>query len=88
MDLPSRAIREIGFRLNARNIGDIVVEVCCEECVTLETLYFKSEIKNALDFTNFLLDDKTPKNKPIVEQEMYRQMYNNLMEMKVSKEQK
>tara|TARA_R110000824_G_scaffold8450_2_gene38454 strand:+ start:13033 stop:13428 length:396 start_codon:yes stop_codon:yes gene_type:complete len=80
--------RTIGYKLNARNIGDIVVEACCDTCLVLDTFYFKSEIKNSFDFANIILGERVPENEPIIEQEMFKQQYNNLIEAFVSKEQK
>jgi len=77
---PLRSIRSFGLKLNSRNIGDLFVELCCYDCKALNTLYFRSEVKGINDFIS-LLTDKCPVQKPVIEEEMYAQRYNNLIEL-------
>lgn len=79
--LPLRSIRSFGVKFNARNIGDICVEFCCDQCMIMDTLYFKSEIKNLSEIKDLLSEIRAPEGKPIVESEMYKMMYNNLFEL-------
>jgi ribosomal protein S27E len=76
---PLRSIRSFGVKLNSRNIGDFFVEICCYDCKVSNTMYFRSEIKNIEDVIDLLVR-KEPISKPIIEEEMYAQKYNNLIE--------
>ena len=79
-----RSIRTFGVKLNSRNIGDFFVEICCHECKASNTLYFRSEIKSINDIIE-LLTKKEPSCKPVIEEEMYAQRYNNLIEWGLTK---
>lgn len=76
---PLRSIRSFGLKLNSRNIGDLFVDLCCYECKSLNTLYFRSETKNIGEVIK-ILTEKTPATTPLIEEEMYAQRYNNLLE--------
>ena len=81
--LPWRSIRTVGFKLNSRNVGDVVVEFCCDNCHAMNTMYFKQEIENVSDFLLLLKGEKTPKSMPLIEENMYLAKYNNLVEKMV-----
>ena len=78
--LPLRSIRSFGVKFNTRNLGDIVVEVLCDKCAIMDTLYFRKEVSCISEFIEFLAGKKQPKSKPILEEDMFRQQYNNVME--------
>ena len=78
--LPLNSIREFGVKLNARNIGDLYVQVCCVDCRKMDTLYFRSEIDKVTDFIKFLDGSKAPINLPILEEDMYKMQYSNLVD--------
>lgn len=78
--LDLRSIREFGLKLNTRNIGDIFVQVCCEECGKMDTLYFKSEANTITEFINIINGNNSPKSVPMLEDNMYKENYNNLLE--------
>jgi len=73
-------IRNIGVCLNARNFGEISVEYHCEKCGLMDTVYYRESLKDVHDFTDYVNNDKSPSSKPIVEEEMYKLGYNNLVE--------
>jgi|SaaInlV_165m_DNA_1040744.scaffolds.fasta_scaffold17943_3 hypothetical protein len=74
-------LRQITFCLNARNIGDICVEMHCVLCGIMDTVYFRSEVENSiLEFCDLLNGEKNPSSEPILEEEMYKLGYNNLIE--------
>ncbi len=85
--LPWRSIRTVGFKLNARNVGDVVVEFCCDNCHRMNTLYFRQEIENISDFLALMSGKTTPKNEPLIEENMYLAKYNNLVEKMVLRSQ-
>jgi len=92
-DIPLRSIRNIQLCLNTRNFGDIAIEVLCDDCSKMDTLYFREKCKHISDFVNVLLsyddgkrENISPKSAPILEEEMYKIQYNNVME-KMIKEQ-
>lgn len=78
--LPLNSIREFGVKLNSRNLCDIFVVVCCKDCLKMDTIYFKQEINNIPDFIGFLNGTKTTASPPVIEEEMYKLHYNNLIE--------
>jgi len=82
--LPLSSIREIGLKFNTRNIGDIVVEIMCNDCRKLETLYFTKAVDNVKGFQDALGGQK-PSAQPITEDEMYKQKYNNVLEKMANK---
>jgi len=83
--LSKRSIRNICMLFNARNIGDIAVEFCCEDCSRMDTMYFRKAVNNTKEFAH-LVDWKcygnTPEGDPIIEEKMYKMQYNNLVEKK------
>jgi len=80
IELPSRSIRNVRLCLNARNFGDIAVEVFCNECKKMDTLYFRTEVKNVHDFWDFLRGGLDPKKDPVLEEKMFSLGYNNVFE--------
>jgi len=84
--LPLRSIRTIGLKFNTRNMGDLVVEIVCYSCSKGDTLYFRKEIDHIEDFCELLVGNKKPKNNPVIEENMYRMMYNNVVEKKAEVE--
>lgn len=79
-ELPIRSIRSIGLKFNSRNIGDIFIEILCEHCEKMDTIYFREDVYDIADFISFLKNEKKPNNLPIIEEEMYKIKYNNLVE--------
>jgi hypothetical protein len=79
-DLPLRSIRSVAMRFNTRNLGDITLEVFCVHCLKMDTLYFKSEVSNITEFIEILRGNKEIKSQPILEEEMYKKGYNNVIE--------
>lgn len=79
-DLPLRSIRNVGLKLNTRNIGDVFVEVFCEDCELMDTMYFRSEVASMKDFLLLLSGKTSPEHFPVIEEEMYKMKYNNLLE--------
>ena len=75
-----RNIREISLKLNARNIGDICIEFTCDKCKIMDTVYFRENIQCMSDFVGEILDVHEWKmSEPILEEEMYKLNYNNLL---------
>jgi len=90
-ELPLRSIRNVQLCLNTRNFGDIAIEVLCDECSKMDTLYFREGCEHISDFTQKLacfepgrvsdgLEPREAKSKPVLEKEMYDMKYNNVME--------
>ena len=78
--LMSSELRVIGMRLNARNIGDISVEFCCLGCSVMDTLYYRNACANTSEFIKIMNNEMALDTKPVVEAEMYKLSYNNLIE--------
>lgn len=79
-----RSIRRLSLCLNARNIGDVAVEFSCDNCSTMDTLYYREGIKDIHDYADFLRDDSSPIPSPNVEEKMFKLQYNNLLERMIS----
>ena len=78
--LPLRSIRGVTMKFNARNIGDLGVEVFCDKCSLMDTVYFRKEFKGMDDVVSILTGKKEPLSQPIIEENMYKMQYNNLVE--------
>jgi len=89
-DLSLISIRNIQLCLNTRNFGDIAIEVLCNDCNKMDTLYFRKGAENISDFINHLMfwdnNDNNPKPDPIIEEEMYKMQYNNVVEEMVNRQ--
>ena len=84
-ELEPRAVRSISMMFNARNIGDIAVEFCCDKCKKMDTMYFRKCVDNLEDFS-FMVSPSykhspQPTNGPLTEEKMYALQYNNLVEI-------
>jgi hypothetical protein len=74
-----RGIRNIRLCLNTRNLGDLSIEVLCEKCMKLDTVYYRERLSNITAFVSLLTNSK-PKSEPILEENMYKMQYNNAVE--------
>jgi hypothetical protein len=79
-DMPLRSIRSIALKLNARNLGDIAVEVFCPHCSKMDTVYFRKAADCVDAFFSLLTGGYAPLTEPIIEEEMYKLQYNNVVE--------
>ena len=75
------SVRCIGIKLNTRNIGDIFMEVCCDKCRQMNTLYYRRAAPNIKAFVDLLENKSSVSGNGIIEEEMYKQNYNNLLEL-------
>jgi hypothetical protein len=80
---PLRSIRSFTVKFNTRNMGDLVIEICCVDCEKLDTIYFRKEVDKITDVIPFLTGEKEPKSEPLLEEEMYKQKDNNVVEKMV-----
>jgi hypothetical protein len=78
--LDMSSIRNIGSRFNARNIGDVSVEIYCNECGVMDSVYFRKQFTDIKGYIELLDGTREPDCEPVVEQKMYKQQYNNLVE--------
>jgi len=79
--LSKRSIRSIQMLFNARNIGDIAMEFCCDDCKKMDTLYFRNAAATTYEFCHAVNPDSNISlDKPILEKDMYDLKYNNLIE--------
>ena len=79
--LPKRSVRKIQFCFNTRNFGEIAVEVFCDECRKMDTLYFRTKTNNLCDFVSCLNNKEAPSGEVLIEEEMFKANYNNIMEL-------
>lgn len=84
--LPLRSIRSFGVKLNTRNKGDIFLEVLCEKCGIMNIVYFRKQINKFTDLTNFITGNTKPSCDPVLEEDMYKLQYNNILEEMTSGE--
>ena len=83
-----RAIRSIALNYNARNMGDVTVEFCCDKCKKMDTLYYRKAAETLKDFINIIDPEKNVDVKfkePLIEDKMYKEQYNNLIERLIQK---
>lgn len=85
-ELPMRSIRSITIKFNTRNMGDLAVEILCDKCQKMDTVYFRREIDSVADVIPLLTGEKNPKNKPILEEDMYKENSNNVLNKMSAKE--
>jgi len=78
-ELPIRSIRSITMKFNTRNMGDLAVEVICDKCQKMDTVYFRQEIETVADIIPLLTGERKPKNRPMIEEDMYKTNYNNVL---------
>ena len=83
-NLNNRSIRCISLKLNTRNLGDIAVEIICDDCSKMDTVYFRKQCNNIEDFCVCLKEPENEIKEPVLEEDMYKLQYNNLLE-KMSK---
>jgi len=83
-ELPLRSIRSFGLKFNTRNKGDLFIEFLCEDCGLMDTVYFRKQIKEVSDLNEFISGEKVPDCKPVLEEDMYKLQYNNVVEEKAS----
>ena len=85
-ELPLRSIRSFGFKLHTRNKGDLFLEVLCEKCGIMDTVYFRNQIDKVTDLIDFTTGAKSPSCEPVLEEAMYKLQYNNVLEQIASGE--
>ena len=78
--LPLRSIRSVGLKFNTRNIGDVVVEVLCDRCKLMDTVYFRNGASCLSEFIALLKGETIPKTKPVLEEDMFKLQSNNAVE--------
>jgi hypothetical protein len=77
----TNGIRGIALCLNARNIGDIAIEFLCGSCGIMNTVYHRKAVTTDInEFAECVKGNKKLDTEPVVEEEMYKLGYNNLME--------
>lgn len=81
-EIPLRSVRSIQICFNARNFGDIAIEVFCDDCSKIDTLYYRECCDSIPNFVE-LLHDKKAESEAVSEREMYKMGYNNVMERMV-----
>ena len=86
-ELPLRSIYSIGIKLNTRNMGDLTVEILCDECKQMDTLYFRKEISKLVDILPLLSGERRPSSEPVLEEDMFKMKYNNVAEKLVESRQ-
>ena len=82
--LPLRSIRSFGLKLHTRNKGDLFLEVLCEKCGIMNTVYFRSQIEKITDLIDFTTGARSPSCEPVLEEDMYKLQYNNVLEESLS----
>lgn len=77
------SIRSMTLKLNTRNLGDIAIEILCNSCQKMDTVYLRVGCNSVSDFCKFLDGSSEldiSKTKPIIEEAMYKMEYNNFIE--------
>jgi hypothetical protein len=79
-DIAPRSIQAISFKMNARNFGDFKVDIACDKCGILDYVYFRQAYENMSDICDLVTGEKIPESEAVVEEEMYKKRYNNILE--------
>ena len=79
-NLPLRSIRNIQLCLNTRNFGEIAVQVICDACNKMDTVYYRTNVRNISGFVDYLTGYYQVGISPTLEKEMYNQKYNCVVE--------
>ena len=79
-ELPLRSIRSFGLKFHTRNKGDLFLEVLCEKCGIMNTVYFRKQIDKITDLIDFTTGTKSPSCEPVLEEDMYKLQYNNVLD--------
>ena len=81
--IPKRSVRNIQLCLNTRNFGEVAVEILCDECRKMDTLYFRTNgaVKNLSHFISYINGTCNLLANPILEEEMFKMNYNNVVEL-------
>jgi len=77
---PLRTVRKIQLCLNTRNFGEVAIEVFCDDCKKMDTLYFRTKMDNVADFASSLMGSVEMPPESVVEEKMYKMNYNNILE--------
>ena len=80
-----RAIRKIQLCLNTRNFGEVAIEVFCDDCRNMDTLYFRTKMDHISDFIACLRGLCTMPLDPVLEEDMYKMNYNNMLDIMINK---
>jgi len=78
--IQSHGIRDISLKFNTRNIGDISVTFNCDDCLIMDTVYFRKAVSSLQEFAECVNNNKKLDSEPLIEEEMFKLRYNNLME--------
>ena len=79
--LPKRSVRNVQLCLNTRNFGEIAVEIFCDDCSKMDTLYHRTKIHKQNQFLDLLRHNPAEQPDMIIEEEMFKMNYNNIMEL-------
>jgi len=79
-NLPLRSIRNIQLCLNTRNFGEIAVELICDSCNKMDTVYYRTGIRKISQFFDYLSGQVQVGENPLVEKDMYDAKYNCVVE--------
>ena len=79
-------LRSLEVRLHAKDFGDIVAEILCQECHCINRIHFCKKAQNVEDFTEFLSNTRPQDLDSISEAELVCMRYNNLMDEMMAEE--
>lgn len=78
--LQINGLRSVELRLAASQIGNVVLEVCCFECSSLDCLHYRLVVDNIDEFCDILRGKRPLDVEPIRQKEIYKSQYNNVLE--------
>ena len=78
--LPITALREIGMRFNAKDIGNVVVGYFCPNCGTMSNAHYEKAVEDVPDFIAILNGQHDELGNPKNEQENFFKKENNLLD--------
>jgi hypothetical protein len=82
-ELILRSIRNVQLCLNTRNFGEVAIEVFCDDCKKMDTVYFRTKMDSIADFADSLQGSYSMPSNYVLEEKMYKMNYNNILEQMV-----
>ena len=79
-DIALRAIYNIQLCLNTRNFGEVAIEVFCNKCKKMDTVYLRTKLTSIDEYIECLKGIQDMPQDVIVEEDMFKMNYNNVAE--------
>ena len=72
------SFRSVGLKLNAKDIGNFFVDICCSKCNYGYELHLQNKISNIIDFSNALKNQDFTEENSFIPEFQIDKLENNL----------